>query len=207
MKPSRSHIGMLMVLVGVVGIDLAVSRSFLNESEAFGYDLGRYVSVTPMAVILQFAAFRVVASRGARRVFWAGFLASGLVAISTDILAVADPRKETAILAVFDPQKGTMAFPAAGTTTEFYPGGPATRAWSAYLSLADEGLERLHYPWSDGNGYYWTLAIQVLLPQLVFARTGGLLTRRLMDRFRPTIGLPSPPGRDGPASWRDHPLP
>src|SRR4051812_38799515 len=163
----RSRVGYLMAIVGVIAINLAAARAYISGSEHFGWDLYSLLEVVPIGVGLQVAILQLIRSPGRGRLFWAAFVACGIVSMATLIWARFDPPYETTTF--------STAGPVASTS---YPGCLGARLWEAYMDLAYKGLERIEYPYGGGTvefGDCVTTVVLVLSPQLFLAwATGGL---------------------------------
>jgi hypothetical protein len=155
----------LMAIVAVIAIDIAAVRVLF----ACNVNLPRGVSL--IGVALQVGLYRLATSRGPARTFWAGFVASGLMAMSSFVLDMIHP------VLSWDAH---VALP--GTT----PAPGRWTVWSYYGQIAWIALQRLPYSASllrvDGLLKVITLLV-FFLPQMLFACTGGLLARRIFGRW------------------------
>jgi hypothetical protein len=166
-------LGKLMAIIAVAAIDLAACRAIFTRSDHYGWNLLWLNALTPIGITLQVAFFRMAGARNGRRIFWTGFLTSGIMAMISVILLLSDPPSETTTIS------------SSGTSVHSYPGGPMARLWGAYFELVYAGLERVGYPYI-GHTTDWPSsfadAFIIFLPQLLMAWAGGLLARLIVGR-------------------------
>jgi hypothetical protein len=74
MRRPRFSIGRLMIVVGLIALNLSAGWALL------AIEPWLLIGVAPAGLELQWAAFRMIGSRGRARAFWAGFLAAGTLA-------------------------------------------------------------------------------------------------------------------------------
>jgi hypothetical protein len=174
-KRRQLGLGKLLAIIAVLAIDLAAGRAILTRNEHFGWNVWLLIVVTPIGLTLQAALFYIVSSQGRSRIFWTGFLTSGILAMISILFARYDP-----------PCEMTTISSSGITRVSYYPGGPMARLWGTYSDLAYAGLERLGYPYT-GRMTDWrsaaTDAVAWFLPQLLMAWAGGLLARLIGGRW------------------------
>src|SRR4051812_2062493 len=74
MRFARFTVGRLMRIVGLAALNLGAARGLA------AYDDTLMLGVMPTAIMLQLALLRLIRTKGTRRAFWAGFLATGVLA-------------------------------------------------------------------------------------------------------------------------------
>ncbi len=124
MKLPRLQIGTLMVLVAIVGIDLAAGRGYLRNSDYFGWNLLCLIAVVPIGVVLEIVIVRLIHRRGRDLVYWVGFLAGGAGAMASIVWALADPSYES----VYTRPEGVVR--------SIYPGCFASQLWNVHTTTS-----------------------------------------------------------------------
>ena len=161
MKRPRLSIARLMVLVGVIALNFAIARALFAESYVL------LVEVAPIALVLELGVFRLVCGGDQTRGFWAGFVAFGAMAMLS------------LLWAWFTPPTGHRSTP--GKTYPSSPGSAIWNLWDGYFHFAVMNL--LPLPGSKmilgigGEIPVITAVFIFLLPQLLIAVVGGLVTR------------------------------
>jgi hypothetical protein len=156
-KTPRVTVTQLVVLVAVVAVNLVVGRDiFARDVEAF------YFSALT-AVVIQFGVYNVVRGRGQGRMFWAGFVVGGSLALTSVfwILRYGNHAPETTTL-----------------------GRILWNCWAGYLTLVHFALSRLPFalkPDMPPHGIASAVMTSVVffLPLLSVALAFGLLCRQL----------------------------
>lgn len=174
MKLPRGSVSWLLVLVAVVGADLAVGRVLLHD-ELMLYGVG------PLGIAWQVAAFRLWGSRGRSRAFWAGFLLAGSAAFATFAWGLTQPPNRSGELWAF----GRLSHELTWASSFF-------GFWAGHGKQVAEILRPLpkrifltrhisYAPWyDDPRQRIWAVIAGsggLFLTQLVFAFAGGLLAR------------------------------
>ena len=173
MNRPRASIQQILVVVALVGADLAVYR-FATGSEPFGWNLLLLTALAPAFLALNVAAFAALFVRGRPRAFWLGYLLFGVAAESSLILAFNDPPSQTTVIS------GDGA-----TEHRSYPGGAMARAWNLYFEWAHDGLHRLGFDYDPVRTVWKSTmfdAVVILLPRLLVACVGGWATWRVSGR-------------------------
>jgi hypothetical protein len=139
MKSPRMSLLALMSIVGIVAVNLAAGRALFPK----------YREVLPgcvlSGVVLQLAVVRLVYGRGPRRVFWAGFVLAGSLAVAS------------------------LLFPESQYWTVWYRYFVTAGEWLRYFP------ELFGLVMSDRRALVVVRALIVFLPQLTLAVLGGLL--------------------------------
>ncbi len=139
MKFPRLSLLALMCIVGVVAVNLAAGRALVPKHR----------EVLPgcalSGVVLQFAVVRLVYGRGTRRVFWAGFVLAGALAVAS------------------------LLFPESQYWTVWYRYFVTAGEWLRCFP------ELFRLVMTDRRSLLVVRALIVLLPQLTLAFLGGLL--------------------------------
>jgi hypothetical protein len=167
MKSARFSTGKLMVLVGLIPLNLGASTMLSSGEPSLqaGFMLA--------GLVLQFGVFRLIRSRTRARAFWAGFLAAGLLAVSSLASAMSFRTSVNIGLNGFFGQSVRIVFPG-------FPSADRISSVSEEcLDLAANCLERLPFTAGvlareDASTAVLNATI-VFLPQLLIALTGGLL--------------------------------
>ncbi len=164
MKMPRLSIAKLMGLVVVVAVDLVAWRALFPYIEHLGFVLAL------SGIALQVGLLGLIQGRGRNRMFWAGFLASGTLALMTYVWEESVPNNRTMI------------------------GSP----WLTYMVAVDRYLPALSLR-SSPRGWSATQVatntVVLFLPQLLIALAGGLLfrgTARQRGIAPNLVRLPSP---------------
>ena len=164
MEVPRPSIAKLMGLVVVVAVDLVAWRALFPYIE----HLGSVIALSGLS--LQVGVFGLIRSRGRDRTFWAGFLASGTLALMTYIWEESVPNNRTMI------------------------GCP----WLTYMVAVDRHLPALSLR-SGPRGWSATQVatntVVLFLPQFLISLAGGFLFRaiaRLRVLAPDLVRLPSP---------------
>ncbi len=167
MRLPRISIGRLMIVVGLIALNLSAARALL------AIEAWLLVGVAPAGLALQFAAFRLIRSRGRARMFWAGFLAAGVLAAWSLVGAMLFRTSVNVGINLTTGQRITL------TTPGYRAADLAWVAWKGYVELVENGLARL--PTTAGiltGGDASTAVVGGLvafLPQFLIALAGGLL--------------------------------
>jgi hypothetical protein len=174
-KLPRVSIARMMVLVGVVAVDIAATRSL------FAYNSEMLIGVALGVIALQIGLFRLIRGQGRARVFWSGFIAAGLMAMMTFVWAMMFPE--------------ILGLTSTGALVRT-PGSTLYTVWHGYSSfVAEHVIMPLLYdprinPGIDGDSILGGLFIAGIrsvvwfLPQLLMAVVGGLLARGIAGRRR-----------------------
>lgn len=157
MKIPRVTITHLAVVVAVVAVNLAVGRNPLRDKQAFHF-------AAVAAVAIQFGVYKLVRSRA--RIFWAGFVAGGALALTTIFWThYLEPAPEP-----------------------LSPRWVVWNAWEAYSmgSAAADTRLRKEFPFLPlpKIGLFWEVEVMLIIyfPQLVIALTAGFLARLIFRR-------------------------
>src|SRR5262249_3684829 len=89
MRIPRLTISELMVVVAVVGLDVAAARGL------YAYRSVLMAGMIPTGIAVQFGLLRLVRNRDGDRVFWAGFVAAGLAAMLSFVWALYAPNSRS----------------------------------------------------------------------------------------------------------------
>jgi hypothetical protein len=178
MRLPRFSIGKLMIVVGLIALNLAAGRVL------YSIEPWLLVGIAPAGLALQFAAFRLIRSRGPARAFWAGFLAVGLLAAWSLVAAMLF---RTSVNVAINRTTGQPMF---WTTPGYRGADQAWAVWTGYIVLVEKGLA--HLPSTAGileRGDAVDAIVGVVvafLPQFVIALAGGLLAWFLAGASRLT---------------------
>jgi hypothetical protein len=145
-----------MAVVGIVALNLAASRGLA------AYDGMLVVGVMPIALVLQFALFRLIRTQGRRRAFWAGFLTAGFLMMLSFVCA---NRLSGSVGVAKDPVTGKsrrVVVPGSFGGDQMYA------TWQGYVGLVVSCL-----PYAPQNRL--VAAAILLMPQVLAALAGGLL--------------------------------
>jgi hypothetical protein len=162
--PSVS-IAKLMLVVAIVAANLAIGRVLAAGCPVLP------VAIALTGFALQAGAFALIRSRGRRRVFLAGLMAFGSMAMMSVIWAM-----------VFAPNVGIAHDPSTGKMiTLKIPGSLMWTIWSGYVEFVEtsvaEPLRISLDPMGIAAVVIWSL------PQFLIALTGGLLTVLIAGRW------------------------
>jgi len=172
-KLPRLSIAKLMVVVGVVALNIAAARLLFDDNSEM------LIGVALSGLILQVGLFQLMRSRGRGRGFWAGFIACGLMAMTTLVWAMLFPE----VLGI----TATM-------TLVRMPGSSMYTVWYGYANFVSEHIIApvLYDPRINPGIYLDSLlggalivgirAVVWFLPQLLIAVVGGLLASLIGGR-------------------------
>lgn len=151
MEGHRVSLATLMAVVLVAAINLAAGRAFLPRLGPMGWVIGL------SGLALQIGLFGLIRKRGQDRVFWAGFVAAGSLALMTFVWEESVPNNKT----------------------------PFGSPWLTYMLLIDNIMPSLSFRTPPGGWPATRLAVNavvLVLPQLFIALAGGLLFRGIATR-------------------------
>ncbi len=167
MEIPRVSIGKLMVVVVLIALNLAAGRAV--------YSFGPWLlaGFVPTVLVLQFGVFRLIRNRGRARVFWAGFVAGGVLAVGSLAWSFLFRTSVNIGINVTTGQKITI------TTPGFPAADRVWSAWVVYLTFVENCVESLPMAEDilgrEDSATAIAFAVVVVLPQLLIAVSGGLL--------------------------------
>lgn len=127
----------------------------------------------PIGLILEFAVYRLIRSRGLARAFWAGFLAAGFLAAGSLAWGLTFRESLNTGINVITGERFTI------TNSGLASGRRAWNVWAKYLEFVSNSLERLPLTRGilarDGVPQFIAGTLILLLTQLLIALSGGLL--------------------------------
>ena len=167
MKHPRFSIGRLMGVVGIVALNLWAGRIL------FSIEPWILAGAAPIGLILEFAVYRLIRSRGLARAFWAGFLATGFLAAGSLFWGLTFHESLNMGINVITGERMTISNPGFASSCR------AWNVWAEYLKFVADRLERLPLTRGistrDGAPQFIAGTVIVFLPQLLIALAGGLL--------------------------------
>jgi hypothetical protein len=131
MRHPRFSIGWLMIVVGLIALNLSAGRVLL------AIEPWLLIGVAPAGIALQWAAFRLIGSRGRARAFWAGFLAAGVLAAWSLVGAMLFRTSLNIAINRTTGQYSTLTTPGSRAADQ------AWAAWKGYVDFVEDGLARL----------------------------------------------------------------
>jgi hypothetical protein len=131
MRRPRFSIGKLMVVVGLIALNLSAGRVL------FAIEPWLLIGVALAGLALQWAAFRLIGSRGRARAFWAGFLAAGVLAAWSLVAAMFFRTSLNVGINRTTGERMTLTSPGYSAADQ------AWAAWNGYVEFVDDGLARL----------------------------------------------------------------
>jgi hypothetical protein len=173
----------LMAGVGIVALNLAAARGICGSMFKTIPDFPPYLlaGITPTAVALQFALFRLFRTRGRARAFWIGFVLAGSMAITSFVWAQLFPRMR-------------LLLPTGAIVND--EGSSMAAIWTAYEEFVEDGLIHLgrvpHIDPDDPVAKIFVFGLLWTLPQWLIGIAGGLVALLFARRSRSMSPDPTP---------------
>jgi len=166
MTPPRFRIRRLMVVIALIAVNLAVLRALFVTRRV---DL--LIGGSIVWVAFEVGVLRALRRPGRQRRFWLGYLGFGALATLSFLVAV------------------------------WFPESWPASVWKGYLLRSNDLLEQLIMGSAQRYGYSLAhellfvvgFALQWVLPLVLVAVAGGVLTRRALNRFDCPTQMPAGP--------------